>query len=351
MPIFISRFSPERSLIGSFLSTRSRQNVEGTEASQQSRRRSQNTRTEAVRGTEPDRLELSQAARLDAANAAQSSRTAETGTRPSAEVPDAAGELQGAPTQGNRIPGNLTIDPNAAAVEFNNQRENRAAAQSATPGRLEALLNRLGGFEELQDQADPTQANLQLAIQRENLAAVQNAAPERLQDFLNSVDDLAEAQNAAGAPAEGELPIADGSQQGGEAALENPETLENVEPQSALLQGAPVQPLPRQIQEQELQRNLQTIASGLRNDAAIESRRNAAQTARNTQRASAQQQRQEVRKNQTQVRSLQADRRRLQQQAQRTDQAIRQLQNRSARLQNSNGSSAAPRTSIDLLAQ
>ena len=91
MPIFISRFSPERSLLGNFLAPRVRQTGnEETDPQSRTRRGGQNRSTEVAQ----DRLELSQGQPAGASQAtAQTSRTLEAPAAPSqsAQASNAAG--------------------------------------------------------------------------------------------------------------------------------------------------------------------------------------------------------------------------------------------------------------------
>jgi hypothetical protein len=216
------------------------------------------------------------------------------------------------------------------------------AASSPLVLRLGEIL---GGAEPAGDVSveESDNRNFLLSIQQENGSASRSATAERLGAFITRLDALTETDAGSSDEAAAER-LADTSEVSALAPEPEP-SLSNsvVVPQ--------VEALPREIQEQELQKDIRAISSGLQGDAAIESRRNVEAAAENAQRGQSRGQRQEVRENQTEIRSLQSDRRHLQQNVQKTDQAIRQIQNRNSRLNNSSSSSAATGTSLDILAQ
>ncbi|MDP6040073.1 MAG: hypothetical protein QGG64_16100, partial [Candidatus Latescibacteria bacterium] len=175
------------------------------------------------------------------------------------------------------------------------------------------------------------------AIQNENAEAAETAAPEPLGALIEQVGQNGRPQEAILAvtladPPEKQAPV-----------IERPERIDQLVERLQAQASAPE----RETQEADLRRDLQTIASGLQADAAIESQRNVAQTARNAEAAIQHENQSSIRENQTEIHSLQASRRSLQQEAQRTDQAIRQLQNETSQLRNSGPAT----TSIDILAQ
>jgi len=134
--------------------------------------------------------------------------------------------------------------------------------------------------------------------------------------------------------------------EGATPALEQPQAINQIVER---LQNQAPAPPEREEQKADLRRDLKTIATGLQTDAAIESRRNIAQTARNAEVATQHQQQDTIRDNQTEIRSMQVNRRSLQQEVQKADQAIRQLQSENSRLQNN--TSSASGAGIDILAQ
>ena len=347
MPIFTSRFSAERSLVGTFLSTRPQQDAEETSS------RGNNRRAERVsnRPAQPqDRLELSD--RQTTLPSQNSTRSTRTGQAPEARLPAVQTDRQPASTETATVerPGaqsaadpplaqaSLQITEPFTQVEsrFHILQENQDANQSTVPGRLEGLLERLEG---LGTSDRPLQA-----IHRENQTASQNATPTRLEAFLEREEPL----NMAAVPEEDTLLTAALATE-----LAVTEVMAAEEPNTPLrereAQALAVEPPPREEQEEELRRDLQTITSGLNADAAQQSRRNVEQTVRNNARVAEQQIRSDLQDNRAEIRSLQTNRRQLQQESQRTDHAIRQLQNQNARIQNSGTTSSG--SSLDILVQ
>ena len=320
MPIFVSRFSPERSLIGNFLSSR----------------------TPAREVQERAETDLRVAPTANGGNSAQRGdrvRPAENRSAPDAarSTPDNTASEQDATSQ-NITPDSLTLldqlrlRRNAANLVAEIRESVGSAepiqdppAESETAGggagplaeRLTALVEELasdgpGGV------VAPTEASPDLieTASAENQQANEAAATERLEVLIDALQtsDTAAVGAAAVPPA------------------------------------TPTVIQPREEQERTLRQDVQTIATGLRQDAAIEGQRSAEQTARTSNAAADRGQRQEVRDNQREIQSLQTDRRSSQQDVQRADQAIRQLQTRNNRIQ-----SSAPQpnagNSLDLLAE
>ncbi len=196
-----------------------------------------------------------------------------------------------------------------------------SAGAGALAERLTALVEELatdGG-----DNVVPVEASSELIepVAVENQAASEAAATERLEVLIDA------------------LQAGDSTEAG--AAV--------VQPASAPAES--VELAPREVQERSLRQDLQTIATGLREDAAIESQRSVAQAARTAEAAAQRGQRQEVRQNQREIQSLQTDRRSAQQDVQRADQAIRQLQTRNTRIQSSSSQPTNTGNSLDLLAE
>ena len=331
MPIFISRFSPERSLVGNFLAPRVRQTGnEGTDPQSRTRRGGRNRSTEVAQ----DRLELSQGQPAGASQAtAQTSRTLEAPAAPSqsAQVSNAAGANVST----------ATATRSQAAQSAGRPADEMEVPASNTGSFVLNLGRRVLGAAGVESETDgPGLANLVFAIREENLSAVEAADPDRLQALATEMDTQAE--EAAGVPAiESDADEA--------AALAATRAAERA---AVTATAPPVQePVAREIQQQELQRDLQTIASGLRADAAIPNQRNVAQTERNVQQAAEEGRGTEVQENKSQIQSLQTERRQLQQDAQQADRAIRQLQNRNARLQSGPNGSTSSGTTLDLHAQ
>ncbi|MCZ6632887.1 MAG: hypothetical protein O7G87_05735 [bacterium] len=333
MPIFTSRFSPERSLLGTFLSTRSQRETEKrqrTESDPQAQNRPQvdrlelsdrpGERTAEVRTTQvPETVNRET---QDVQVRVSDSRSFAQQLRLRRAAQEAVEELQEPDASTPPPEPTVTAPRSAAEFRLRIRQENQASVQSAAPDRLEGFLNGLTAFQ-----------NISTAILEENRAASETAAPERLEALF-------------GTPIN-EAPTA-------EAVEPPPETpVENTAVREANTLAVPLQlssePPSLNDQQEALREDLRTIANGLRTDAAIENRINVEQTAQTTARASRQQQRQEVQDNQNEIRSLQSSRRQVQQEIQQTDQAIRQLQNRNARLQNSQFSGSG--SSLDILAQ
>ena len=348
MPIFISRYAPDRSLVGNFLFTRTSGRTEEDEAAQGRGQNPRSSRTDAAQAIKPgeDRVELSQSSPVDATR--PPSQAGQTDSRTAAPTPESGGAVPGASDAGTA----------QQALTLAIQQENRTASQSATQARVYTLLTRAPIQAETAaatKRVDVGTAVAELAVERENVAALQSAQTR----------DPSAAAQALDLPGD-ESPLAEGTEPNGAASVaagpptetpvpqvaENQVTQVEAGQEGALRSAPPVlEPIPREIQEQELQRDLQTISTGLQADAAIEGRRNAELATRNSERTTAQNDRREVRDNQSEVNALQSERRRMMQDVQRTDQAIRQLQSRSARLQNGANGTSSSGTSLDLLAQ
>ena len=326
MPIFISRFSPERSLIGNFLSARSRAADEGEQAaSKKQKQRTEAPPVRADRETEQqgDRVELS-GGRTIASSSSVVATTLATKTPESA-----AGK-----------PAGEAAAPQTAETTA---REETVASGARTSSTIALSMN------------------VGLSIQAENrLAAASIAVPGRLQDFVKRLDtlrDIEGAEETPGEAAEGEdaaFAAVEVRLEGGAAAApEDPAAPAVAETPTPLERGnpAPAEPLTREVQAEGLQQDVRTIASGLQSDAVIQSRLNAEQTARGAEQSARRGQRQEIRDNQTQIRSIQTERRQLQQEVQRADQAIRQLQNRNARMQGNSSTPINQATSLDILVE
>jgi hypothetical protein len=337
MPIFISRFAPDRSLVGNFLSTRGRRE-KGTEPKKAPQQQ--------------DRLELSDrqtASPTAATTRANAPDTTSPVTATQAPETQNTGKTQSA---SSRTPANLSISETVQLRRTKIQNSESFAGSNASPTDTASsplvlrLGQLLGGVKAVgsPDDEGSDGGDFLLSIQQENDSAATNATVERLGAFLTRLDALNEPDEAVSA----DETAAEG--------LANTPEVPVVAPEPADTELNPVvvpqaETVPREIQEQELQKDLQAISTGLQADAAIETRRNVGAAAQNAQRSGSRNQRQEVRENQTEIRSLQSDRRRMQQDVQKTDQAIRQIQSRNSQLQNSSTTSAGTGTSLDILAQ
>ena len=348
MPIFISKYSPDRSLVGNFLFTGTRDKTEEGEATQGRGQSVTPSRTDAAKAPKPgeDRVELSQSSPAEATRPPSRAGQLDSGT---AAQPLASGGAQA------EVSGARTAEQ---ALTLAVQQENRAASQSATQARVYTLLSRVtfqADTPAATKRVDVDTAIAELNIERENVAALQSAQaqdPSAIAQALDLAAGEAVSQEGVGVGEAG-VPSADPrAEDQVPLAAEVPEA-EGEAGQAAAQQGAPPipEPIPREIQEQDLQRDLQTISTGLQADAAIEGRRNVELAARNADRATERNDRREIRQNQSEVTTIQSERRRMMQEVQRADQAIRQLQSRNSRLQSGSNRTSNAGTSLDLLAQ
>lgn len=297
MPIFTSKFSPNRSLIGNFLASVARKKDEAKSEPEKAR-------TDSAQPSQ-DRLELSGQA---------------PASQPVPASPADAARLQtpAIPTQAQEA---SSVRPETPAIA-QPQAQDNPADRPANP--LETIQNR----------ADNARAEKALlAVARENEAAAESvqseeSAPESLAGGLPQVS--AETRTA--------------ESQGNLTALATRIAEQRAERTADQPASAPP---PREAQKAELQGNLKTIATGLQADAVEENRRNSEQTAQTQETASRRDQQRALRDNQSDIQALQSDRRRMEQETQRADQAIRQLQSENARLRNRASNVG---TTLDLLA-
>jgi len=333
MPIFVSKFSQERSLAGNFLFTRSQGNAEKTKetATQGRDRRSEakslESRKESPGVQREDRVELSGRQNAGLAEPA--------GVTPRSARPGEVADTRSDGRRRDQRPGN----ERQAQIDARSKAEAPGSLFLPVPLRSPALGKGTPAVAPAPEATAAEQPGRRLGIREENVQASRNASVER----LGALRDRLNAANRADEP-EGTFNMAAVEAEQGEKA-----GVRALPPQERPLreEAEPADLPPRETQEQRLQQDVQTIASGLRADAAIESQQNVEQTARNAQAAAEQGQRSEMRENQMEIRALQAERRQLQMEAHRKDQAIRQLQGRTSRLQ---GSSARVPT-FDVLAQ
>ncbi|HAA75804.1 TPA: hypothetical protein DCE37_11880 [Candidatus Latescibacteria bacterium] len=349
MPIFVSRFSPERSLIGSFVALGSRRN-------ETPERSATETPTSAASsGTSPQGADLAELARaLRSPDLTTQVPTQDSSTRSaSVTVSDPSAEVSTESTSTSI--GSLTlldqlrlrasspiqdspVDEPAPAVEN--------PVDSPTPPPSVGVENRLGPLaERLRALTDELTANRSAeapAIEApaadvvsqqatENQSANAAAAEENLDNLIIALQE----EGAAEAPAAGADP---------EPTIDAEAIATAIAQQEATL-------VSRDTQEQRLREGLQTIAAGLQADAAIQSRQNVDQTTRNAEAASEVKSRREVQQNQREIQSLQGDRRAAQQDLRSADRAIRQLQSRNIQIQSDSAQTANPGTSLDVLAQ
>lgn len=347
MPIFTSRFSPERSLVGNFIASRTRGNEDAE--SRENTRRSNGATSRSSQQADTDRLEISNKQQSNfAATLRTSERTANTRTenngadqqvvrqgslrKASQEAVVARSNLQSL-QQDTSVEAFATRSTQSALSTPQTQitQDNINAVQSALTSRIDVLVERLSEIRTAQSA---------LANQSENVVAAQSAEPGPLASLAQATAESAQTPNGSIREEGATGQLADRL----EARIDQLRG-QRIELASSFTPPAPPE---REEQQAELREGLQTIANGLQNDAAIENQRTTQQTERNSQVASQREQRQTIRENQNEIRNLQTARRQLDQEAQSTDQAIRQLQNETSRLKNS---STASGTALDLLAQ
>jgi len=344
MPIFVSRFSPERSLIGSFVAPGARRNETPERAA------SVTPTSAASSGTSPqgaDRIELSRDLSSSVSTETPSARSA-----PAVSDPSAEDSTKSTPSVRSltlldqlRIRANSTIPSQETSVDEPAAVEN--PVDSPEPAPSVGVENRLGPLAE------------RLRALTDELTASRDLAPPAAEVDSATLDDLAtENQAANNTAAEEDLDILISALQDESPSVEvvsepEVETAPAIDTQAiaAAITQQEDTSVSREAQEQTLRDGLQTIATGLRADAAIESRQNVEATARNAEAAYEVRSRREVQSNQREIQALQGDRRSAQQELRSADQAIRQLQNRNSRIQSESTQTANPGTSLDVLAQ
>ena len=350
MPIFVSRFSPERSLIGSFFASGSRRNETPERAA------SRTQTSAASSGNSPqgaDRVELSRAGRSQDLTSQVSTAQSSTRSAPVTVTERSSDAVPGGPSASV---GSLTLldqlrlrRNGALPIQDNSDAQPSEAVEnpvdSPTPSASIGVGNRLGPLAE------------RLRVLTEELATNRNEAPPPQPDSAVLDNVIAENETANAAAAEESLDNLIGALQAEGTTLtgtEGPSVTEPAIDTQAIAEAITQQSetvVSRETQEQTLRAGLQTIASGLRADAAIETRQNVEATARNAEATSQVRSRREVQQNQRDIQSMQAGRRSAQQEVRNADQAIRQLQSRNARIQTESSQPASPGTSLDLLAQ
>jgi len=347
MPIFTSRFSSERSLVGSIATSRIQENKDAESKDKNRRTDSATSRTSQKATT--DRLEISNKQQTSFAALVRSSeKTVDARADKSVADSQVARQLTLRKASQETVVARSNLSssskelPIAASANKNTQsasiaqkttltQENFNALQSALTNRLDALVKQLSDVR--------TQQSVQ-ANTKENTVAAQNATPESLAALNKSV-----AQTTPSTP-----PSIRDDEVVVDATAQLEKRIEKLRDKKVELASTFVPPKPpeSELQKAELRDNLQAISTGLQNDAAIEKQRNVSETQRNAEVATEREQRQTIRENQSEISNLQVSRRQLDQEAQRTDQAIRQLQNETARLKNGATSSG---TALNILAQ
>lgn len=351
MPIYTSRFSAERSLVGKFVTSRPPE-TEDAESREKNRRTNSAQSRTSQQALVADRLDISN--RQQASFAATLVRSSEqpAETRAETRVADQQSTRQLALRKASQeavvarsnllssseenilpirpsAPEEIQSQPNTQQTTLT--QENFNALQSALTNRLDALVEQLSDIRTEQSVG---------ANQQENTAAAQSAAPEPLAALAEATAEVA--TPTATPITEDDVVV--------EVEAEIEAQIDQLRDQRLELISTFVPPEPpaREEQQAELRSDLKTISSGLQADAAIENQRTVEETERNTEVAIEREQRDTVRSNEREINNLQTSRRQLDQEAQRTDQAIRQLQSETARLKNGASSSG---TSVNILAQ
>jgi hypothetical protein len=288
MPIFVSRFSPDRGLVGLMQSLRARGNTE-------------------EETTQGDVQRAEQAAQ--AAQESSSSRTDQSGA--GAQAGEAQGQSAVDGRDGLSAVGNtglaLTLD--ISGTEEANRISNQQAAESTDQGDVGAVAQQLA------DQLENQEAGAEDA----DVAALATAEPTPATEEGGAAQ-VVEAQGTEqdGQAREGQV----------DPATEDP--------------GKKAIP-PAEVQRERVRSAAREIGSGLRRDAEIQNDINVEETSRNAARAVENSERQQARQSQEAARNLQAERRQLQAEVRRTEQQIRQLQGRAS------GSAAATKAANTLL--
>lgn len=342
MPIFLSRFSPERSLLGNFIAP-------GSQPKETPERAASETQTSAASSgnsiQDADRVELTRDLASPVSTEASSTRSVsvtvseQSAPADTSENPAAKGSLtllgqlllrRNGATPIQETPSNHPSDTLEDSDNSISQAPLAVGAESPLADRLRALTQELASnrTEAPIAQSDP---GLVEDLAAENLSANAAAAEENLDNLITALQEEG-AEEPVAAVVESE-PVID-TEAITEAITQQDDTV-----------------VSRDTQEQTLRDGLQSIATGLRSDAAIESRQNVEATARNADAASAVRSRREVQQNQRDIQALQADRRSAQQEVRNADQAIRQLQSRNNRAQSETLQPVNPGTSLDVIAQ
>jgi hypothetical protein len=350
MPIFVSRFSSERSLVGSFTASSSRLNgtpERGTSATQTSA---------ASSGTSQSANRVERTRGLTSPVATSRNGSAQSGSARSASATNPENPASSGASEGSSNVGSLTLldqlrlrsnntnpvqdtpsdsttspaaSPPSSSVPSSEGSESRLGPLAE---RLRALTAELSASRAEAPTSQPDPGVVDNLIS-ENQSANAAAAEENLGSLIEALQDDGAATQAAASP-----------------PVETEPALDVEAIATAITERAEAAPS-RESQQQTLREGLSTIASGLRADAAIESRQNVEASARSSSASANVQARQEVQQNQREIQSLQSDRRSAQQEARNADQAIRQLQSRSNRVQAESTKPANPGTSLDVLAQ
>ncbi|MSS72691.1 MAG: hypothetical protein EXS64_14550 [Candidatus Latescibacteria bacterium] len=285
MPIFVSRFSPDRGLVGLMQSLRVRGNVE--------------EQTTQAASPEEDVRRAEQAAqeKTQAAQESSSFRTDQSGGN--AQAGEAQGQSAVDGRDGLSAVGNtglaLTLD--ISGTEEANRISNQQAAESTDQADVGGIAQQLQDQIESQGTED---------VDGAALSADPEAQPAPVAEEQGGAEQTVDAQGAEqdGTAREGQVD---------QAAEEEQKAVP-----------------PAEVQREQVRSAAREIGSGLRRDAEIQNSRNVEETSRNVAHTTEGSKRQEVRQSQAEARNLQAERRQLQQEVRRTEQQIRQLQGRAS---------------------
>lgn len=296
MPIFVSRFSPERGMVGiqQRLGSRAKIREEGFTAGD--RAQAAPPQAEAPTGGSVQETQAHLKLQAD-----QPAVEAQAG---GAEDQAAVDGRDGLSAVGNT---GLALTLDITQADNTNGISNQAAALSIVQGDVEAIAQEL------------------------QVTFVGTGAPSE------------EATPVVADPPATGTDANEGSGQGVAGSTEGAQGIEQTdqarEGQSAGdgTAAAPEEIPPAETQREQVKAAARAIGSGLRQDAQIQNSLNVQETSRNTSRAASRTQAQEVKQSQVEARNLQAERRKLQTEMRQTEQRIRQLQGRAS----SSGSASA----------
>ncbi|GEM_PF-6025903 len=361
MPIFISRFSPDRGLVGLLQGPRAgRPEEQG-----------------AAQETPPERAPEGAAVRQSRAPARQAApepEQAPAGRRGEDETDRQAGEADSRRAVDGRD-GLTAVGNTGLALAFATRQVEEQTQEASPPERT---ARRVSGGRPAEAQAgDAAQVggrrngrgDLQ-AIRDSNREAVEGAdqadlrgVAQRLRGLLRGAGQR-EAAEAGGARRTGReeepatqlvLTSGAGTGSGAQGTEQRRRAREGRNAGRAEEERGGAALPPADAQREVAREAAREVGRGLQRDAGIQNSRNAEQSARSAARAAGNGQRQAARESQTEARALQAERRRLEQEIRQTEQNIRQLQSRGG----GSGSAAAAKaasalalgSSVDILAQ
>ena len=308
MPIFISRFSPDRGLVG--LQRSLRVVVKAEAQTKQADSQQDNAQRAASRQGDVQVEQATQAAQTPPLQADQDVAAAQAG---GAEGQQAVDGRDGLAAVGNTGLA-LTLDISQAEAQASNQE----AAASAAQGDVGAVAQQLQG--QLADSGTGAVSG------QTDGAAADTAPPEQPPPVTENQGEAVQTVDAQGAEQKDQAREGQAVDQGKEVQ-------------------APAALPPAEAQREQVRAASREIGSGLSQDAKIQSNLDAKESSRNASRAVERNQSQEARQSQEEARNLQAERRKLQDEVRQTEQRIRQLQGRS-----SGAGGVSAKTANDLMA-